>query len=44
MAMKLYFINLDRARERAAFLVKECNKASIENIVRVSATDAQKTT
>ena len=40
--MKLYFINLDRAVERAAFLVKECNKAGIENIVRVSATDAQK--
>ena len=40
--MKLYFINLDRALERAAFFVKECNKASIDNIIRVSAIDAQK--
>ena len=40
--MELYFINLDRALERAAFLVKECKKAGIDNIVRVSATDAQK--
>ena len=40
--MQLYFINLDRAIERAAFLVEECNKAGIENVIRVSATDAQK--
>lgn len=42
MAMKLYFINLDRAPERAAFVIKQCNKAGIEDMVRVSATDAQK--
>ena len=40
--MKLYFINLDRAPERAAFVIKQCNKAGIEGMVRVSATDAQK--
>ena len=42
MATQIFFINLDRAPERAAFLVKECNKAGIKNVVRVPAIDAQK--